>query len=389
MLTGKEEIKLPGFEVIDEREKKAISNIFDEGKVFFAHGFDTKRKHFHVREFEKKLKTVFSPQMADALCVSSGTAAIKVALKALGVGKGDHVITQAFNFIATVEAIVDTGASVIFTDVDDTLNMNPKSLERLITKKTKAIIPVHMLGVPADMISINRVSKKNKIPVIEDACEAIGAKVARKFVGGLSEFGVFSFDFGKMITTGEGGALFSKRKSDGKNARMYHDHGHKNIPNLPRGLDRAGLIGFNYRMTEISGAFGKVQLQKFPRILKESRKRYRTLERYIRHNEIKFRDINSGNEPNYDTFVISIENKKIRDRVIGVLNKTGFGTKNLPDAFNWHCAYFWEHIDKKIRNKEVSNCYNRLIKCIAIPILVSRPIIDYKNIASCINECSE
>ena len=93
--------------------------------------------------------------------------------------------------------------------------MNPKSLERLITKKTKAIIPVHMLGVPADMISINRVSKKNKIPVIEDACEAIGAKVARKFVGGLSEFGVFSFDFGKMITTGEGGALFSKRKSDG------------------------------------------------------------------------------------------------------------------------------------------------------------------------------
>ena len=140
MHTVKEEIKLPGFEVIDEREKKAISNIFDEGKVFFAHGFDTKRKHFHVREFEKKLKTVFSPQMADALCVSSGTAAIKVALKALGVGKGDHVITQAFNFIATVEAIVDTGASVIFTDVDDTLNMNPKSLERLITKKTKLLI---------------------------------------------------------------------------------------------------------------------------------------------------------------------------------------------------------------------------------------------------------
>ena len=69
MLTGREEIKLPGFEVIDEREKKAISNIFDEGKVFFAHGFDSKRKHFHVREFEKKLKTVFSPQMADALCV--------------------------------------------------------------------------------------------------------------------------------------------------------------------------------------------------------------------------------------------------------------------------------------------------------------------------------
>ena len=379
---------MPGFEVIDEKEKKAISRIFDEGKVFFAHGFDNKRKHYHVREFENKLKTVFSPKMADALCVSSGTAAIKVALKALGIGKGDNVITQSFNFIATVEAIVDTGASVIFTDIDDTLNMCPMSLESLITKKTKAIIPVHMLGVPADMISINNIGKKFKIPIIEDACEAIGAKVAKKYVGGLSEFGVFSFDFGKMITTGEGGALFSKKKNDGKIARMYHDHGHKNIPDLPRGLDRAGLIGFNYRMTEISGAFGKVQLGKFSGILKESKKRYLTLERYISHNQIKLRHVNLGNEPNYDTFVISIENKKLRNRVISLLNQTGFGTKNLPDAFNWHCAYFWKHINKKIRNKEVTNCYKRLLRCVAIPILVSRPIIDYKNIASYINELS-
>ena len=378
---------MPGFEVIDEKEKKAISRIFDEGKVFFAHGFDNKRKHYHVREFENKLKTVFSPQMADALCVSSGTAAIKVALKALGIGKGDNVITQSFNFIATVEAIVDTGASVIFTDIDDTLNMSPMSLESLITKKTKAIIPVHMLGVPADMISINKIGKSFKIPIIEDACEAIGAKVAKKYVGGLSEFGVFSFDFGKMITTGEGGALFSKKKNDGKIARMYHDHGHKNIPDLPRGLDRAGLIGFNYRMTEISGAFGKVQLGKFSSILKESKKRYLTLERYISHNQIKLRHVNLGNEPNYDTFVISIENKKLRNRVISLLNQTGFGTKNLPDAFNWHCAYFWEHFDKNIRNKEVTSCYDRLLNCVAIPILVSRPIIDYKNIASYLNEC--
>ena len=153
---------MPGFEVIDEKEKKAISRIFDEGKVFFAHGFDKKRKHYHVREFEQKLKNIFSPKMADVLCVSSGTAAIKVALKALGIGRGDEVITQSFNFIATVEAIVDTGANVVFTDIDDTLNMCPKNLESLISKKTKAIIPVHMLGVPADMTLINRIGKRNK-----------------------------------------------------------------------------------------------------------------------------------------------------------------------------------------------------------------------------------
>ena len=169
---------------------------------------------------------------------------------------------------------------------------------------------------------------------------------------------------------------------------MYHDHGHKNIPNLPRGLDHAGLIGFNYRMTEISGAFGKVQLKKFPSILNDSKKRYRALKKFINHKEIQFRHVNSGSEPNYDTFVISIKNKKLRDQVISLLNKAGFGTKNLPDAFNWHCAYFWEHIDKKIRNKEVKNCYDRLRNCVAIPILVSRSVTDYKNIASDINECS-
>ena len=86
--------------------------------------------------------------------------------------------------------------------------------------------------------------------------------------------------------------------------------------------------------------------------------------------------------------MISIDNKKLRNDVISLLNKAGFGTKNLPDAFNWHCAYFWEHIDKNIRNKEVKSCYERLLKCVAIPILVSRSIKDYKNIASDINECS-
>ena len=141
-------------------------------------------------------------------------------------------------------------------------------------------------------------------------------------------------------------------------------------------------------MTEISGDFCKVQLKKFPNILKDSKKRYRALEDCIDHKDIKFRSVNSGSEPNYDTFVISIENKKLRSQVIRLLNKAGFGTKNLPDAFNWHCAYFWEHIDEKIRNKEVKSCYDRLLKCVAIPILVSRPIKDYKDIASDINECS-
>jgi 8-amino-3,8-dideoxy-alpha-D-manno-octulosonate transaminase len=388
-LISRKDTVLPGFEVIGKEEKKAINRLFDEGKVFFAHGFDKKRKYFHVREFEKNLKTIFVDKMSDALCVSSGTAAIKVALKALDIGPGDEVITQAFNFIATVEAIFDTGAKIVLTDIDETLNMCPNSLQELITKRTKAIIPVHMLGVPADMVAINKISRKSSIPVVEDACEAIGAKVQGCFVGGLGDFGIFSFDFGKMITTGEGGAIFSKSKTMAKIVRMYHDHGHKNMVGVPRGQDTAGIVGFNYRMTEISGTFGKEQLKKFPNILEKSKKRFKILEENISSLFTQNRLISHGNEPNYDTFVLIVENKIIRKKIIEVLNQMEFGTKNLPDAFNWHCAYFWKHVDNNIRTKEVENTYKKLLKCVAIPIMVSRSLRDYKNLAKEINVCKK
>ena len=111
---------MPGFEWIDEEEKNAVMAVFDEGGVLFAHGFDGMRKHFHIREFEQQAQEYF--QVKHCLAVASGTAAIKVSLKSVGVQPGDEVITQAFNFIATVEAIIDVGAKPIITNIDDTLS---------------------------------------------------------------------------------------------------------------------------------------------------------------------------------------------------------------------------------------------------------------------------
>ena len=151
---------MPGFELINREEKKAAAKIFSEGGTFFAHGFQKFRKKYHVREFEiacaKKFKTKY------ALCVTSGTAAIKIALKALKVKPGDEVITQSFNFIATIEAILDIGAKPVIVNVDSTLNMDFLELEKKITKRTKVIIPVHMLGVPANMKKINKIAKEKK-----------------------------------------------------------------------------------------------------------------------------------------------------------------------------------------------------------------------------------
>ena len=136
---------MPGFEIINYKEKKAINDIFDKnGGVLFAHGYEKLRKKFHVREFEKNISRKF--KIKNSLVVSSGTAAIKIALKSLGIKSGDEVITQSFNFIATIEAIIDTGAKPIICGIDKNLNMDINDLKKKISKKTKAIIPVHMLG---------------------------------------------------------------------------------------------------------------------------------------------------------------------------------------------------------------------------------------------------
>ena len=155
---------MPGFELIGKEEQEAVNQIFEDGGVLFAHGFDAMRKNFHVREFEAITLEKF--KCKHALAVSSGTSAIKVALKALGVKPGDEIITQAFNFIATIEAILDCGAVPVIANVDDSLNMNPSDCESLITEKTKVLLPVHMLGVPVDMNGIMTIAKKYNLKVI-------------------------------------------------------------------------------------------------------------------------------------------------------------------------------------------------------------------------------
>ena len=280
---------MPGFELINNLEKKAVNKIFSEGAVFFAHGFNKLRKRFHVREFEtiskKKMRSKFS------LAVTSGTSATLIALKALGVKPGDEVITQSFNFIATVEAIIECGAKPVVVNIDDTLNMCPRDLKKAITKKTKAIVPVHMLGVSARMKEILKIAKDKKIPVLEDNCESMGAKYKKKYLGCVGDVGVVSYDYGKTITTGEGGMIFTNNKKIFKYCREYHDHGHELNPKYPRGMDTKSITGFNYRMTELQAAIGKVQIKKLDYIIKENKKRYENIFNKIKDSSLEFRQI--------------------------------------------------------------------------------------------------
>ena len=369
---------MPGYELINSLEKKALTDIFKQGSVFFAHGFGKIRKKYHVREFENLCEKYFNVKYC--LMVSSGTAAIKIGLKSLGIKNGDEVITQSFNFIATIEAILDAGGIPRITSVDESLNMCPIDLKKKINKKTKAIIPVHMLGFSADLQNIKSLAKKKKIKILEDNCESIGAKFKKKYLGIHGNVGVFSFDFGKIITNGEGGLILTNDKKIFNYCKQYHDHGHLNIPTLSRGNDKVKMHGFNYRATELQGAIGKVQLKKLKILLRDNKIKYNILKKIL-EKKFLIRKIHKDTLPNYDTFIFFEKNNEKKKRIVNLLKRFGIGTKNLPDALKWHCSYYWKHC---LNKREINNSLSTkkiLEQAIAIPINYRVKALKYERLA--------
>src|SRR5688572_29642300 len=237
---------MPGFELVGAEERAQVDEVFDNGGILFRHGFDGLRNGIYkVREFEQ----AFAARMGvtDALAVTSGTAALRVALAAAGIGPGDEVITQSFTFVATPEAIIEAGAIPVCTEIDDTLNMDPADLQRRITPRTKAIIPVHMLGIPSRLDAILEIARKHDIVVIEDSAWGCGGSYAGQPLGTIGDMGTYSFDFAKTMTTGEGGMVVFKDAAMAARGRAWHDHGHENNPALPRWEDSRSGSGFNYR----------------------------------------------------------------------------------------------------------------------------------------------
>ena len=185
---------MPGFELIGKEEKEAINEIFEKSNgVLYRYGFDDRRNHiFRVKEFEKQIAQKVNSKYG--IFVNTGTAAEKLALIGLGVKAGDEVITQSHTFIATVEAILELGAIPVITEVDKSLNMDPVDLQAKISSKTRAIIPVHMVGVAAKMDEIMTIANDHSIPVLEDSAQALGGSYKGKFLGTIADVGIYSTD---------------------------------------------------------------------------------------------------------------------------------------------------------------------------------------------------
>ncbi|MBA4394309.1 MAG: DegT/DnrJ/EryC1/StrS family aminotransferase [Desulfobacca sp.] len=332
---------MPGYEVLGEEEKKEILEVLETG-VLFRYGFPAQRKgRYKVEEFEKKFAEFTGRKYA--LAVSSGTAALKVALSALGVGFGDEVITSGFTFVATWEAILECGAVPVFSGIDDTLNLDPKELPKKITSRTKAIIPVHMLGAQARIEEIMAVADQHHIPVIEDTAQACGGFIGGKALGSFGAIGTFSFDAVKTLTTGEGGMLIMDDPELFRRASEYHDHGHDHI-GPDRGLESRSFIGFNFRMMELQGALGLAQLSKLKDMIAQQKAHKSRLKKILKDiNGLHFRELvdTEGDTATFLAFSMPDQEKAwtLRD----LAKKAGLGMIYFYEN-NWHYYRNWEHL---------------------------------------------
>jgi 8-amino-3,8-dideoxy-alpha-D-manno-octulosonate transaminase len=334
---------MPGYEVFGEKEKQEIMDVLDTG-VLFRYEFSEQRKGvYKVRTFEENFAKYNGAGYAQA--VTSGTVALKVALAVLGVGPGDEVITQGFTFVATWEAIFDIGAVPVFTEVDTTLNMDPHDLERKITGKTKAIIPVHMLGSGARIDEIMAIADKHNIPVIEDTAQAAGGKWRGMHLGTFGKCGTFSFDAVKTMTTGEGGMIITNDEKIWRSMSEYHDHGHDHVPNpVGRAGEGRSFIGFNYRMMELQGAIGIAQLSQLDEMIAAQKKNKAAMRNSINKLPgVTFRILvdEEGDSATFLAFFLpSREKAKVVNRI---LQDNGAGAISFADNA-WNYYPNWEHI---------------------------------------------
>ncbi|MEB8345256.1 DegT/DnrJ/EryC1/StrS family aminotransferase [Flavobacteriaceae bacterium KMM 6898] len=333
---------MPGFELFGDKEKDQVNDVLNSG-VLMRYGFDGKRNgHWKAKELEHALAKRM--KVTHAQLVSSGTAALTVALASAGVGAGDEVILPTFTFVASFEAVLALGAVPILVDIDDTLTLEPKAVEKAISSRTKVIMPVHMCGSMANLRALKGLCDNSDLILLEDACQAIGGTYEGKPLGSYGDLGCFSFDYVKTITCGEGGALITNDETYYKNADHYSDHGHDHIGN-DRGAEDHPFLGYNYRISELHAAVGLAQLKKLDTFLGIQEKNYNTLKKALSTiPEISFRRVPENGVENYSFISFFLPTEDQARKVHASLAKAGVDACFYWYDNNWHYHRKWAHL---------------------------------------------
>lgn len=333
---------MPGFEIFGAEERKQVNDVLQSG-VLMRYGFDGMRNnHWKAKEFE----IAFAKRMGSEYCqlVSSGTAALTVALASAGIGAGDEVIMPTFTFVATFESILALGAVPILVDIDDTLTLDPIAVEAAITPKTKCVMPVHMCGSMADLGALKAICDKHDLLLLEDACQAIGGTYQGKALGSYGDIGCFSFDYVKTITCGEGGGVITNNEKYALHADHYQDHGHDHV-GKDRGAETHPFLGYNFRISELNAAVGVAQLDKLDGILKTQKENYTILREALETLDgVTFRKVPDGGEENYSFLSFFLPTEELTQKAHKALAENGVDACFYWYTNNWHYINGWEHL---------------------------------------------
>jgi dTDP-4-amino-4,6-dideoxygalactose transaminase len=297
--------------ILGEEERAAVEDVLSSGRMVDASYGGGK----HVRAFEGKVASLLGAK--HVIAVNSGTAALHTTLAALGIKPGDEVVVPAMTFVATANVVLALGAKPVFVDVKEDYNMDPGAFKLAVTRKTKAVIPVHVYGYPADMDEIREMAAAKSVSVVEDAAESLGATYKGTQTGRLSAAGCFSMYATKVVTSGEGGAVSTDDDDLADKLRLVRNHGQVH------GYDTK-MLGYNYRLPELSAAIASVQMDRLAGFLKRRAENAAFLSDALRDVEgAKF----SQNSPDrtHVFYLYTLYLRRNRDRIQKALNDAGVG----------------------------------------------------------------
>jgi dTDP-4-amino-4,6-dideoxygalactose transaminase len=299
---------------LGEEEKREVMSVMEENALTSAAADGGKR----VRDFESLMKEYLGCK--HVIAVNSGTAALHAALLAAGIGPGDEVLVPSFTFVATANAVVASGAKPVFVDIEKRdYTIDVSDAKSKVTKKTKAVIPVHLYGHSCDMDALDELAQKRSLAVIEDACQSLGSTYKKRQTGTFGEMGCFSMYASKVLTSGEGGAITTDDSRLADKLKMIRNHG------MVKGYDTR-ILGLNLRLPELAAAIAKVQMAKLPAMLAARRKNAQLLSELLQGaKDVSLPQESDDKVFNWYLYTVCFAKGAARDEMMARLQKEGIG----------------------------------------------------------------
>lgn len=318
----------PGFDLIGADEIERVLDVLKSGWIYRYGQDDNPNFRAQVWKFEQAMAEL--TRVKYAVAVNSGSTALWLALLALGIGAGDEVIVPGFTFIASISSIAYSGAIPILAEIDTSFNLDPHDVEQKITPRTRAIMPVHLMGNPARMDELKTIADQHNLFVLEDCAQAFGATYHGKPVGSIGHMGAFSFNYAKVITAGEGGVITTNDEELYKRAFALHDQGHAPL-RKGREIGQRPFLGLDFRMTELQGALLLAQLSRLGMIRARCHAHKKIFLETLRDvPNLEFRDVTDEDGEAATVLTVLFPNAEFAENITRALH-----AKRLSES-GWH-----------------------------------------------------